>query len=553
MKTSSRSRSPWRQMLVSLFAVTFFAQSGLAWQTAAAPKAAPALTAAEKKAVAGVKLETIREITKALSAPEMQGRGTAQPGGDKAAKYLAARFQALGLKPLGDAGTYLQSINFKSAQVQPGASITAGDQTLKLRIDFIAAPPLTGDKNIEGKLAFAGYGRASEVNALDLAGKVAIVVLGPPKGVEKAVWDKENASQSVVFRLLGKKAAGVILANFGSPDQPYAMVADYLTRRSVSLADAVQPPATFPPIILVSDAGAEKLLTGSGSTYAQARAAADAGETAARVYETTVKINIPLKQETGIGSNVIGVLEGADPTLKEQAVVFSAHYDAFGVGADNRIYPGAADNALGVGEILSIAETLTHAQPRPRRSIIFLAVTGEEYGLLGAEHWVKHPTWKLDNVAADINLDGIGTEVWGPVKRIIGFGSEHSTLGAALEAVVAATGNVVAPDPLPEEKVFYRSDHFAFVKKGVPSLMLLGTPDIDADAMRTRAKKWMATDYHQPGDIVRPEWDWTGAQTVAVIGLLVGMRVADTDAMPAWLPSSQFNKARGGAAAAKPQ
>src|SRR5258708_23085495 len=225
METSARSRVPLRQLLASLFAAALFAQPALAWQTApapktapglsaAAPKTAPALSAAEKKAAAGVKAETIREVTKALSAPEMQGRGTAQPGGDKAAKYLAARFQALGLKPLGDTETYLQAINFKSAHVQPSASIAAGDQTLKLGSDFIAAPPLTGGKNLEGKLAFAGYGRASEVNALDLAGKVAIVVLGPPKGVDKAAWDKENASQSLVFRLLGKKAAAVILANF---------------------------------------------------------------------------------------------------------------------------------------------------------------------------------------------------------------------------------------------------------------------------------------------------------------------------------------------------
>jgi Zn-dependent M28 family amino/carboxypeptidase len=214
------------------------------------------------------------------------------------------------------------------------------------------------------------------------------------------------------------------------------------------------------------------------------------------------------------------------------------------MGMGGEIYPGAADDALGVGAVMAIAEAFTKSPARPRRSIIFLIVTGEEHGLLGAEHWVKHPTWPLEKVAADINYDGIGTEVWGPAKRVIGYGIEHSELGAMLEAVVAGMGNTVIPDPFPEEKAFYRSDHYAFVKKGVPALMLLGAPEGDIAQFKSRAKKWLETDYHDTTDTVRPDWHWEGMRTMAVTGMMLGSRVANQEVMPAWLPSSPFNKPR---------
>jgi Zn-dependent M28 family amino/carboxypeptidase len=212
----------------------------------------------------------------------------------------------------------------------------------------------------------------------------------------------------------------------------------------------------------------EKIFGGSGTTYAQIQEKAKTGEMVSRDLGKTVTLALRLKLTETTSDNVVGVLEGSDPKLKEEAVVYSAHYDAYGIDS-GRIYPGAADNALGTATIMTIAEAFTTAFPkpssRPRRSIIFLAVTGEEYGLLGAEHWVVHPTWPLEKLAANINFDGIGTEVYGPVKRIVGFGAEHSDLGPVFEDVSTAAGTIVTPDPLPEENAFVRSDHYAFVKK----------------------------------------------------------------------------------------
>jgi Zn-dependent M28 family amino/carboxypeptidase len=545
-------RLPALVLLVALVAPTAFGQSG-----AAAVKPAAALTPAEQKAAALVRVETIRDVTTALSDKGMEGRGTAQPGGDRAAKYIADRFAKLGLKPLGDAGSYLQAINFKSTQVAPESFVKAGDATLAFGTEFVPAPPYTTElSEASGELVFVSYGVVSpelkrdDLAGLDVKGKIAVVIRGMPKGVDETAWKKAAGTQAVVMSLMSKGAAAVVTGNFGTKQQPFSLLSNYLTRRRAALAETPEPPFKLPPIIIASDAGMEKLFAGTGATYAETLAKAEAGEAVSKDLNKQAQISIRVKKETGTGSNVVGLLEGSDPKLKDQAVVYTAHYDAYGIDSQGRIFPGAADNALGVAEIMAIAEAFTKYKTKPKRTLIFLAVTGEEYGLLGAEHWVAHPTWPLEKVAADLNFDGIGTEVYAPVKRVVGFGAEHSDLGQVLEAVVAANGGQIAPDPLPEEGVFYRSDHYAFVKKGVPALMLLGGPEGEVAPWLARARKWMETDYHQPGDIIRPDWHWDGARTVAVIGLVTGMRVADAEQMPSWLETSPFNKPRGGAKAA---
>jgi Zn-dependent M28 family amino/carboxypeptidase len=295
----------------------------------------------------------------------------------------------------------------------------------------------------------------------------------------------------------------------------------------------------------VSEAAAEKMFAASGVTWADADAKAKRDDFKPIDLKQSGTITIKLKKTLGVGNNVVGLLEGSDPKLKSEALVYSAHYDAYGLSSDNRIYHGAADNALGVAEMLSIAEVLTRAENKPRRSIIFLAVTGEEYGGYGSDYWVKNPTWRIKQVAADLNLDGMGTEVYGPVKVLVGYGAEHSSLGGLLNEVAVATGLRVVPDPMPEEKSFYRSDHYFFVKKGVPGIMILGAPDGTTESWTDRLKKWEKTDYHQPTDIVRPDWDWSGPRTVAGVMLLMGLRAANADSMPEWVPSSIFNRERG--------
>ena len=546
-------------------AFTLLSPSAFAWQQAAtsaagaasapARKASATLTPVEKKAVARVRLETIREVTTELSSPQFEGRGTGQPGADKAAQYLANRFAKLGLKPLGDNGTYLQAIKFRATQIMSETSVTIGDAALKHAEDYVILPPYNSDKvDATGGVVFVGFGVVSpelkrdDLAGLDLKGKVVILLGGQPDGVDAEAWKRATSPQARALNIFGKGAVAMIVANAGTTAQPFSTIANYLSRRRVSLASATPPMFSFPPVLLVSDAAMEKAFAGSELTYAQTLAKAKTGESVSRDLGKTATLALRFKRGETTSSNVVAVLEGSDPKLKEEAVVYSAHYDAYGIESDGRVFPGAADNALGVGMITSVAEAVVKAFPkpaaRPRRSIIFLAVTGEEYGLFGAEHWVAHPTWPLEKVAADINFDGIGTEVYGPVKRVVGFGAEHSDLGTVFANVAEATGNIVTPDPMPEENAFVRSDHYAFVKKGVPALMLLGGPAGDVSLWIPRARTWMETDYHSPTDTVKPDWNWTGPQTLAQLGLVIGLRVSAAETMPAWNATSPFNKPR---------
>jgi hypothetical protein len=537
-----------RQLSV-LLAILLVTSTALGWSQTTAPVTTKALSATERQLVESINLATIKETVNALAADEMQGRGTAQPGGDKAAAYLADRFAKLGLKPLGANNTYLQPVKFKETFVSPETTIAVGDQKLKLGPDFFVLPPFTGDENVNGGVVFVGYGfqgqKRNDLAGIDVRGKVMVLREGPPPEVSKDAWAKAQGPIGVIRGLISRGAAAIVLINQYTEERSYSESADYLTRRRVQLESDAELPDFLPPFIALSEAAADKLFAGSGVTKAEAFAKAEREDFTPIDLKQSATITVRLKKGKGVGSNVVALLEGSDPKLKSEALVYSAHYDAYGLSTDNRIYHGAADNALGVAEMIALAEAMSRAPTKPRRSVIFIAVTGEEYGGFGSDYWVKNPTWDIKQVAANLNLDGMGTEIYGPVKVMVGYGPEHSTLGALMSDVAAASGIKVIPDPMPEAKAFYRSDHYLFVQRGIPALMILGAPDGPVKSWTDRLKKWSKTDYHQPTDVVRPDWDWSGPRTIASLMLVMGLRIANDEAMPSWLPTSVFNRERG--------
>jgi len=542
----------YQQKSLSVVLATLLVTStAFGWTQAVVPAPTRALSTGEQRLVDGLSLATIKDTVNALAADEMQGRGTGQPGGDKAAAWIADRFAKLGLKPLGVNNSYLQPIKFRETQFLPQPAFTIGNQSLKFGSDFFVMPPYSGDENVKTQIYFIGYGvsfpalKRNDLAGLDVRGKVVVLRDGPPPEIGKEQWKKASAQVAVLRGLIARGVAGIVIVGQDTETLTFAEMADYLTRRQIEPDGDSEMPDFLPPFISVNEAGAEKLFAASGITLADAFAKSKGEDFAPIDLKETATITVKLKKGKGVGNNVVGLLEGSDPKLKSEALVYSAHYDAYGLSADNRIYHGAADNALGVAEMLAIAEVMSKAQTKPRRSIIFIAVTGEEYGGYGTDYWVKNPTWKIKQVAADLNLDGMGTEVYGPVKVLVGYGAEHSSLGTLLNEVAAASGLKVIPDPMPEEKSFYRSDHYFFVKKGIPGIMILGAPDGAKEAWMDRLKKWEKSDYHQPTDIVRPDWDWTGPRTVAGVMLVMGLRAANDEAMPEWLPSSIFNRERG--------
>ena len=539
-----------QKYLSILLAVLLVTSTALGWAHAATPLTTRSLSASEQQLVDSINIAGIKDIVNTLSADDMQGRGTAQPGGDKAAAYLADRFAKLGLKPLGEQNSYLQPIKFREIQFLQTA-FTVGNENLKPGPDFFVSPPYSGDENITGKLVFVAYGlslpvlKRDDFAGLDIKGKIVVLRNGPPPEITKDQWKAAHAQANVIRGLIVRGAAAIVFVGQDTETLSFAEIGDYLTRRQIEPESDPELPDFLPPFLSVSDSAAEKLFSASGITAAEAFAKAKRNDFAPIDLNKSATITVRVKKSKGVGNNVVGLLEGSDPKLKSEALVYSAHYDAYGISADNRIYHGAADNALGVAEMLAIAEAMSRATAKPRRSIIFLAVTGEEYGGYGSDHWVKNPTWKIKQVAADLNLDGMGTEVYGPVKVLVGYGSEHSSLGSLLNEVAAATDLRVIPDPMPEEKSFYRSDHYFFVKKGVPGIMILGATNGAVASWTKRLKQWEKTDYHQPGDVVRPDWDWSGPRTIASVMLVMGLRVANDENMPFWLPSSIYNRERG--------
>jgi Zn-dependent M28 family amino/carboxypeptidase len=342
-----------------------------------------------------------------------------------------------------------------------------------------------------------------------------------------------------MMALFGGAAAALIVVSDGTED--LGRIIEHVGGRRLELAGGSERAGVpMPQVLLVTDQGAEKLFAAAGQKLADVRTRVRNGERVSGALGHSADVTVTRRAEARVARNVVACLRGADEQLRDQAVVFSAHYDAFGVDSDGKVHVGAADNALGTAELVAIAEAASKLPVRPRRTMVFLAVTGEEYGLLGSRYWVGHPTWPLEKVVANINFDGIGTEVYGEVKRVVGFGAEHSSLGKTLAAVVEGLGCTMAADPMPEMNIFQRSDHFSFVKKGVPAIMLLGGPGGDVNEWVDRARVWMDTDYHQPTDVIHDDWHWEGARSIAAIGFLVGLRVANATEAPTWNADSIY-------------
>ncbi|MBA3632556.1 MAG: M20/M25/M40 family metallo-hydrolase [Acidobacteria bacterium] len=541
MNYRSRPAQGWKKFLSAFFTGVILFGQVFAQQTAPAK-----LSAAETELAEKIRIETIKEITSALSANEMQGRGTMQPGGDKAANYIADRFQKLGLKPLGDKGSFLQKIDFKEIAASE-TMFKVGDDSLNYGTDFALLPQNNGSKDVSGDMVFVAYGiQAKSINrddldGVDVSGKVVVLLEGPPANIPIDAWKKQKASRLFVLNLIMKGAAALVYIGHGREEHSPEESISYFSRRQITMPDEAGFPPQVPPFVYVSAKGAGKLFAKSGTTLKEALAKAESGDFKPIKLNQKAKIVAKYKTTKGTSSNVVGYIEGSDPKLKEEAVLFSAHYDAYGM-MDGKIYHGAADNALGVAEMLAVAEAFSKMETKPKRSLVFLAVTGEEYGLYGSKYWAKKPTWDIKKVTANLNLDGIGTEVYAPVKTFVGFGAEHSSLGAMLEDVSAVFGIKVIPDPMPDEKIFYRSDHYSFVERGIPSLMLLGAPAGDEKIWIKRSKDWEKTDYHQPGDVIQPNWAWEGAETVAEVMGIMGNRIANSDKMPEWLQTSRFGK-----------
>ena len=507
------------------------------------------LTSAEKKLTKSISEKTIKRITSELSDDKLEGRGTLQRGGDMAAGWIADQMKAMGLKPLGDNGTYLQSMPLVATTYTDDTRITLDGKPLVYGTDWSAAT-LLANMNVEAKMIFVGHGIVSDeigrndLKEADLKGKIAVIIQGPPRGYTEQKWKEVSDKLAPIPLLIQRGAAGVILVTSDRSTMKADFIVNQMGRRNVSTAAGAAQLIPMPLLFLGGAAG-KKIFEGSTMDFAQAIEAASDEGFRPMDLKPSLKVDLRVKQDKGSAHNVVGYIEGSDPVLKEEAVVLTAHYDGFGL-LNGKIYNAAADNAIGNGEMLAVAEAFAKMKTKPKRSLVFVSTTAEEYGLLGGYHFAKNPKWDITKIAANLNLDGIGTEIMGPIKKMVGFGAEYSTIGTMFNDVARAYNITPMEDPIPEQGVFGRSDHYPFVTRGVPALMLVGSPEATKEGFVKRFNEFEEAKYHQPSDDVYKEWHWPGAKTVADMMGILGYRIAQANSMPTWNSGNPYSNMKRG-------
>jgi len=492
-----------------------------------------------------------------LASDAMKGREAGSPEFDIAAQYVAAQFYAAGLKPGGDEGGYLQHVPLVSYKPADKGVVTwtaTGGQAQPLVFGEDYAPtanPLAATTEVAAPVVFVGYGITApqyghdDYKGVDVRGKVVAFVGGAPErfgGEERAFFGQ---AQSKAVAAAAKGAVGAItVSTRPTPPQMAAMASRVLEQGRITWATPDGRGGASTPIPLlasVSDKGAAKLF---GARWAGIVGAAGAK---APVYKPVVAAG-RLSVATGTrftpaaSSNVVGLIPGTDPALGKEVVVLSAHLDHIGVtpegrgGTDpDRINNGALDNAIGIASLIEEAKTFVKSGKAPRRTVMFLAVTAEEKGLVGSDYFANHPTVPLANIVADVNLDM--PILLYPFEDMIVYGAERSTLGPIVRKAVNSVGVDLSPDPMPEQGIFVRSDHFRFVQKGVPSVFLWpGQKGPGAAAVAD----FMGQRYHRPGDDLSQPIMWDQGVRFVGVNYAIAREIADGDARPVWNKGDYF-------------
>ena len=517
--------------------------------------------------------DAIRARIKFLSSDLLEGRGTGARGGELAASYIAAQMEALGLKGAGADGSFFQPVSLVGVKADPNTKLTVsgrnGKESFKFADDYVAfTGAQTGEVEVDTDMVFVGYG----INAPeqrwndykggpeDYRGKILVMLVNDPP----ATNDEPDLFGGKTLTYYGRwtykyeeaarrGAAGVILLHTDqSAGYPWSVVRTSNGSWRFDIARSLGDDTPFLKIrSWVTDDTARKIMKLAGQDLDDLRAKAASRDFHPVALNLKGKINLKSEVKRVQAPNVVGILPGSDPKLRDEYVVYSAHWDHFGVGAPDKsgdtIYNGALDNATGVASVLAIAEAfakLPRAQ-RPRRSSLFLFPTAEEQGLIGAEWYARHPLVPLRKTAADVNLDSMN--VLGRTNDFIPLGAERSSLKAVVEAVARERGMRVSPDARPEQGSFYRSDHFPFARVGVPSISLKEGNDYVGHSKEwgeEQFKAYNTAHYHQPSDEYRESWDFRGLLQETEIAMAIGMRIANDPKMPRFNPDDEFARAQ---------
>jgi len=546
--------------IAALFSVTAIAAS-----TADVPSAVAAVAKAQ------ITPATLRAPIRILASDEFEGRGPATRGDALARLYLSTELETLGLKPGGEKGGWEQPFDIVGVKAKLPASWDfngkAGAVSLKLGDDYIAGSGVqTPTAAIENApLVFVGYGieapeyQWNDFKGVDVKGKVLVMLNNDPDwdpklfaGNTRLYYGRWTYKYESAAR---HGAAGVIIIHTTpSAGYPWQVVQSSWGGTQFEL------PAEGEPRIQLkgwaTEEAARRLLKAGGADLdALVKQAKSRG-----FKPVPINLRTSIKFENDISrvrtANVAGLLPGSDPKLKDEVVIYSAHHDHFGIGepdkTGDKIYNGAEDNAAGCAQVLAIARAMAALPEKPRRSVLFLFVAGEEQGLLGSKYYSVHPTFPAGRIAANINYDG--GNYLGRTRDLTQVGAGKSSLDALAKALVEKQGRKLVPDQNPDKGYYYRSDQFSFAKIGVPALYFdEGTDYIGKPAGwgKQQHDEWTEHVYHQPSDQIDDSWNFEGMIEDATIGFDAGWLIAQADEMPAWNPGDEFEAARKKAIAAR--
>src|SRR6476620_3749194 len=509
---------------------------------------------------------------KVLASDEFEGRAPGSKGEELSVKYITDQFKKIGLKPGNPDGTYTQEVPLAGIKSEPRMSFVIGDKTMDLKYpdDFVASSArLQPEIKIEkSNLVFVGYGVVApeygwnDYKDVDVKGKTLLMLIGDPP-----VPDPKDPS-----KLDDRAFKGKAMTYYGRWTYKYEIAAQKGAAAAIIIHET--EPAAYPWQVVKSSWGkenceldnpnknmdavsarswitldvAKKLFADSGHAFDGLKKSAITKDF--RPVVVNAKANIEIKQQIRSfkSHNVIGKLEGSDPKLNGEYVIYTAHWDHLGRHSElqgDQIFNGAIDNASGVASVIELAGAFSKVNPLPKRSVLFMATTAEEAGLLGAKFYAEHPLYPIEKTLADINMDGLS--LWGKTHDIEDTSFGNSDLYDMLAAATKSQGRVMNPNSQPEKGYFYRADNFEFSKVGLPSLYTGAGKDVVGKPPgfgQQKKDEYVAKHYHQPSDEVNPEWDLSGAAEDLRLLFEVGYQVANGEKFPEWKAGTEFKAKR---------
>ena len=498
-----------------------------------------------------------------LASDEMKGREAGTPEYDIAARYVAAQFETMGLKPAGEKDSFIQLVPLVTFRPADQGSVTlvrgAAETALEFGVDYLpGSSPLTLELAKDAPVVFAGFGviapkfKRDDYAGLDVKGKIVALLAGAPSSLPKEERAHYGNVVSKREQAAKRGAIGIILV-----DTPTREKVSSFTRRSRNWrylgATWAQgdgkpnyPGGTAPVLAALSLAGAAKLFASlpGGADRVFAASEGKDGNPKRMAMPTTARVVLKTEVNRVMSSNVAGLLEGSDPLLKDEVIVLSGHLDHIGICPEvngDTICNGAMDNAMGIASMIEVAHGFKHLKTRPKRSILFLAVTAEEKGLVGADYFAQNPTLPKAKLVGNVNLDM--PVVTFDFKDVVAFGAERSSIGPAVARAGASMGIALVPDPQPEEGIFTRSDHYRFVQQGIPAVFLVTGPGDDGAVAGAVFQK---THYHQPSDDMNLPFKWPAATRFVALNLAIARDLADAADRPHWNKGDFFGTLYGG-------